>query len=321
MIKVSIIIPVYNVQAYIERCLKSVTNQTYMNLEIILIDDGSTDESGKICDEYAKKDKRIKCFHKQNGGLSSARNYAIKYITGNYVMYIDSDDWIKNNTIEVLVNLLEGNDFDIIEFGYQYVDENEKNIGKIEFHSSIINKTDEILKEFFYGRSITEVVWNKIYKAKLIKKIKFVEGRKYEDYMYTPEVLSQCNNIKIINDIFYYYLQRAGSIVNSNFNNDIFDKIYAGEYVEEFCKNNQEKYYYIARIRLMFCYIAVYQKIYNSDIRKEDKKIYKQKIKEKYNEIFKSVRNTNAFKKLLLKRKILLFLCYYNINLYCILCR
>lgn len=114
--KISVIVPIYNVEKYIEKCINSIINQTYKDLEIILVDDGSTDSSGKICDEYAKKDKRIKVIHKKNGGVSSSRNIALTIANGDYITWIDSDDWIEKDTYSKLADIILKNKADIIQF-------------------------------------------------------------------------------------------------------------------------------------------------------------------------------------------------------------
>ena len=116
-ILVSVIVPVFNVEKFLEKCVSSITNQTYKNLEILLVDDGSTDNSGTICDNFSKNDNRLKVFHKKNGGLSDARNYGIERATGSYIMFIDSDDWIENDTIELLLDKTIEEKSDIVVFG------------------------------------------------------------------------------------------------------------------------------------------------------------------------------------------------------------
>ena len=137
--KISVIIPVYNVEKYLKRCLDSVINQTYKNLEIILIDDGSTDKSGNICDEYAAKDKRIIVIHKENGGLSDARNKGLDICTGDYISFIDSDDWIENGFYEYVVNNVKDNDLLI----FDYYITNGKNSKWIKYKNTEVELSKE----------------------------------------------------------------------------------------------------------------------------------------------------------------------------------
>ena len=138
MDKISVIVPVYNVEKYLDKCVESIVNQTYKNLEIILVDDGSTDSCPEICDEWAKKDNRIKVIHKPNGGLSSARNAGMDSMTGSYIQFVDSDDYIKSNMIEVMYgNIIKG-DYDVCVCNYSFIDESDNVISATDFKKSIL---------------------------------------------------------------------------------------------------------------------------------------------------------------------------------------
>ena len=220
VIKLSVIIPVYNVEEYLDKCIKSVLNQTFSGeLEVILVNDGSTDKSPMICDKYALIDKRIKVIHKKNGGLSSARNAGIDVATGNYIAFLDSDDfWIKN-TINNFVEIAEKTSADILvgnavryihkESRYTSYPNNIKNEVKIK---STRNKLLYILKP---QNRFQWHVWKCIYKADLIKnnKLYFKEGLLFEDVEWLPRVLTCANSIEIVDKIFIAYrYQRPNSI-------------------------------------------------------------------------------------------------------------
>lgn len=216
---VSIVIPIFNVEKYLERCIESVINQTYKNLDIILVDDGSPDNCPKICDEYKKKDKRIKVIHKKNGGLSDARNCGMKIIKGDYLFFLDSDDYIPENAIEILLNIAIKNSSDIV-------------VGKyLEFSNDNIlkkNKDDEYevenfdcktsLQEMMYMHKIANSACGKIYKKSLFENIEYPKGKLMEDLGTTYKVFAKSKVITYTDFICYYYLvNNKGSIMNSNF--------------------------------------------------------------------------------------------------------
>lgn len=214
---ISIIVPVYNVEKYIFKCVDSIINQTYKNIEIILVDDGSTDRSGIICDEYKKKDNRVKVIHKKNGGLSDARNVGINEAKGNYLVFIDSDDWVTNNMIEYLYNLAYKYDADIVQGDYieSYTEDEyiKKTKEKINFYNSIESLNN------LYEEECTKavVVWNKIYKKYLFEEIRFPKDKLHEDEFTTYKLLHKSKKIVDSKMPIYYYRQREGSIMQSEF--------------------------------------------------------------------------------------------------------
>ena len=212
--KISIIIPVYNVELYIEECLESVVNQTYKNLEIILIDDGSTDNSGKICDKYAKLDSRIKVIHKKNGGAASAKNIGLKNITGEYVTFVDSDDFLDLKCIENKVSILENENADIVQSKFINLFKDTEVIEKYVNEKNIIYNKTEFLIEYINNWECS-LFWNKIYKTELMSDIYFIEGRCIDDEFFTYKVIQNANKI-IENDRYdYYYRQRISSSMNN----------------------------------------------------------------------------------------------------------
>ena len=163
---ISVIVPVYNVEKYLEKCVSSIVNQTYKNLEIMLVDDGSTDSSGKMCDEFAKKDDRIKVIHKPNGGLSDARNSALKIAKGDYIGFVDSDDYIADDMFETLCDLMEDNNSDISIVSF-YEIYNNKLIG-VRDSKELENMTKlEAMKELLIDSKIQSYAWNKLFKREL----------------------------------------------------------------------------------------------------------------------------------------------------------
>lgn len=219
--KVSIIVPIYKVEAYLDKCVESIVNQTYSNLEIILVDDGSPDNCPKICDEWAKKDERIRVIHKPNGGLSDARNAGMAVATGEYISFVDSDDWIECNMIETLYNEIIFSDSDIAACGIRMVWDDgrsdkilTKMCGKKVFYS-----TEETMLNLMQEMCILQTVWNKLYKRKNIENIAFPVGKINEDEFWTWKAIANSNKVVFIDIPLYNYLQRSGSIMrNGSFN-------------------------------------------------------------------------------------------------------
>ena len=212
---ISIIIPVYKVEKYLEKCIESVLKQTYTNLQIILVDDGSPDNCGKICDEYAKKDSRIEVIHKINGGLSDARNVGINRANGRYIGFVDSDDYIKEDMYEKLINLIKEYDadisicnlYDVID-GKEYVRNKDNGIHE---YSRI-----DILKEILLDKNIQSYAWNKLCKRELFDTIRFPVGRVMEDLGIAHKILFDAGQIAYSDEPLYYYYQRDGSTLHTD---------------------------------------------------------------------------------------------------------
>lgn len=204
---ISIIVPVYNVEDYVLRCLDSLINQSYEQIEIILVDDGSTDKSGKICDEFKKRDERIRVFHKKNGGLSSARNYGIKKAKGDKIAFVDSDDYVKKDLILDLYEEMQGKGADIVVCGYNDVIPEKATLSGKEATVRLLTKQE----------NIDIISWNKLYKKKLFVKndIYFPEGKKHEDTLTTYKLMSKAGKVSYIDKSLYVYVERKGSITAS----------------------------------------------------------------------------------------------------------
>ena len=213
--KISLIVPVYNVEKYLEKCVNSILKQTYKNLEIILVDDGSTDESAEICDKLKKDDNRIVVVHKTNGGLSDARNVGIGIATGNYLGFIDSDDYIQKDMYEYLYKLIKENNADISICNYMTIYEDKDfQVEKIPNEIQAYTKIDA-MRELLKRNQIQDYAWNKLYKRNLFNNIKYPVGRKMEDLGTTYKLFDKADKIIIGNQKKYFYLQRMGSIVNN----------------------------------------------------------------------------------------------------------
>lgn len=214
---ISIIIPVYNVEKYLDKCIDSVVNQTYTNLEIILVNDGSTDNSPAICNNWADKDNRIKVISKENGGLSDARNAGLAAANGEYIAFADSDDYIEPDMYEKLINTIYQTESDIALCKFRYVYETEQysvcsadSFDITEY--SAFNAMSALIDD-----RIRQVVWNKLYKTQLIKDILFDAGKFHEDEFWSYKVIGKASKIAEIDYTGYNYLQRENSIMNKRY--------------------------------------------------------------------------------------------------------
>ena len=216
MKKVTVIVPVYNVESYVKECILSLLEQTYSNLEIIIINDGSTDNSKEICEEIQGKDKRIIYISKKNSGVSDTRNVGIKQSTGDYITFIDSDDFIDNEYIDRMVTQLEECNVDMVVCNYIELYKNSKlSINNNEINDIIITNREAITK-VFSSRTFGGYLWNKIFKSEIIKKNKLFFNKDIhmcEDMLFICKYLSNCNNVKIISDKIYFYRMRQSSMV------------------------------------------------------------------------------------------------------------
>lgn len=249
MVKVSVIVPVYNVEKYLRKCLDSLVKQTLKEIEIIIVNDGTKDNSQTIIDEYVKKfPDNIKSFIKENGGLSDARNYGLKHATGEYVGFVDSDDYIENDMFEKMYNKAKSNDFDIVVCDLNYIYENENKYCSSNIKFDLIN-SNQIQNKMIY---IYPAAWNKIYRKNIIDKFEFKKGIWYEDVEFMYRILPYINSIGIVKEPLYQYVQREGAIT-STFNDKIFDYIDIWNGIIEFYKKNKIYDKYISEIE--YCYV------------------------------------------------------------------
>ena len=213
--KFSIIVPVYKVEKYIEKCIKSIINQTYKNFELIIVNDGSPDNSQQIIDKYVKLDKRITSYIKTNGGLSDARNYGLKYVKGDYILFIDSDDYINKDLLKCLNDEIKKNDIDVIRFRYDIIN-SKGEMGVPQHYFSNLDTIDAI--NLLLKDSVFETAWSYAYKTKFWKDNNFLFefGKVHEDYGLIPYVILKSKKISSIDYIGYNYVIREGSIMTSS---------------------------------------------------------------------------------------------------------
>ncbi len=224
---VSIIVPVYNVEDQLSRCVESLIRQTYTNLEIILVDDGSTDSSGKLCDEYKMQDSRIKVVHQQNAGLSGARNSGLDIASGEYIYFVDSDDYLAKDTIDKLIHQLHRFDADVMACGFSYVYDGAKPEFRFTSDEPGVWSGKESVIQMMRTNNICTVVWNKLYKAELWEGVRFPVGHIHEDEATTYKVLYKAKIVAYTPECLYKYFQRGGSLMNAGLSGRYKDYILA----------------------------------------------------------------------------------------------
>lgn len=249
---ISVIIPIYKVEDYLEQCIVSVTEQTYRNLEIILVDDGSPDRCPEICDEWALKDQRIKVIHKENGGLSDARNAGLKVATGEYISFVDSDDWIAPNMYEVMLDIMEKENADICACGIMASYTNKQEPVRV---CPAVGNSEEILKLLYDDTAFLVSAVNKIYRQKLWNDISFPVGKICEDTFTTYLLVDHAEKIVQISDPLYFYRIRENSIMTSAFSKKRMDEEEAWRCNYEYMKKN---------------YPSIYQKAFDFYLQKVD---------------------------------------------------
>lgn len=225
---ISVIVPIYKVEKYLDRCVESIVNQTYKNLEIILVDDGSPDNCPQICDNWAEKDNRIKVVHKENGGLSDARNTGMPFVTGEIISFIDSDDWIELDMFEKMLDRMREDDSDIVSCGVKWVEENGEIIRDVTAADGVLD-TKSSMKELINDGKIKQHVWNKLYKFDLIKDIPFEKGKYHEDVFWSYQIVGKAKKVSIVKESFYKYVQRANSIMGESYSAKRLDALDANK--------------------------------------------------------------------------------------------
>ncbi len=208
---VSVIIPVYNVENYLPECIESLLGQSLKDIEIILIDDDSTDDSGKICDIYSEKDDRIRVIHQKNSGVSSARNTGIDFAKSDHIMFVDSDDFVDKDFCRAPYEIAKQLDSDLVMFGYKNTDASKAHPDPAGFHARLLDRSEAMEQN---NNKI--IVWNKLYKTELFSDIRFPEGCVYEDIGTTYKLVHKATRPALLNmDLYYYRIKRSGSITAS----------------------------------------------------------------------------------------------------------
>lgn len=219
--KLSIIVPVYNVAPYLHRCVDSILAQTFQDFELILVDDGSSDNCPAICDEYGLSDSRIRVIHKPNGGLADARNAGIGIAQGDYLGFVDSDDWIDSNMYQSMIEMLEKHDADMVACGIAQELENGETAGRWPLgNQDKLYFPKDYIDNFYpdVRRDLMPSACNKVFKRKLFQTVRFPKGKLYEDSFIQLSLLNQCEKIAVCGNAYYHYIiNRGGSIQNNSY--------------------------------------------------------------------------------------------------------
>lgn len=280
--KLSIIVPVYNVKQYLDKCITSILDQSFKDFELILVDDGSTDGSGDVCETYAKSDSRVQVYHQSNQGQAVARNFALRKANGEYIGFVDSDDWIQPEMYERLINAVQDKDVDIVVCKYQTVSEEEKVMNILGYEDSFVMDKIKATTEILLDHKMQSFPWNKIYKRNLFDGIKYPIGRLFEDTATTYKLFYKSEKVVTIPYVGYNYRYNPNSTCNNK--NLDYMKLVKREYDNAlafgerymFCK----KYIQIEDVRKLcankaysrmrsFIHLQVHKKFALSDIQKK----------------------------------------------------
>lgn len=285
---ISVIVPVYNVEQYLDRCVNSIIHQTYRDLEIILVDDGSPDQCPQMCDEWSKKDNRIKVIHKKNGGLSSARNAGLDIASGDYIAFVDSDDYIDNQMLELMLDAAERNNAPVVCCGRIRVTTSTK-VEMFTLPQEKIFTGEEAIKEIFLSRAVEEAAWDKLYRAEIFANRRFPLGEINEDIVQTINILGSCDRIVHVGRALYYYCENYGSITKSGYNKNKavvlshLETIYS--YISEMYPSLIENYCYL---EARYCQGLLYLLLSDKRVLDENRADY-ERAYSKFKSAFKTI--------------------------------
>lgn len=224
---ISVIVPVYKVEAYLDRCVQSIVDQTYKNLEIILVDDGSPDNCPAMCDAWAEKDSRIMVIHKENGGLSDARNAGIDIATGELIGFVDSDDWISPDMYQLLYGRLEADNSDISACGVEMVWEDGTPSRMLTKSGCCVLDREEAMQAIIEESWLKQPVWYKLYKTEQIRNISFPVGKYHEDVFWSYQAVAKARRVSVVDTPCYHYSQRTDSIMGAGYSLKRLDSLEA----------------------------------------------------------------------------------------------
>lgn len=284
--EVSIIVPIYNVEKYLLKCLVSISKQKFSDFEVILVDDGSTDNSKEICKKFAEKDSRFNYFYKNNGGLSDARNYGLRRAKGKYIIFIDSDDFVEKDYVSVLYEGIKTSNSEICICSFNEVDTKGRKIKEVKVgEKNIVSGKELIKKHFTNAFNVANIVaWNKIYRHDVFKEVHYISGKYFEDEFIFVPLFWNLKKISFVSNAEYNYVQREGSITKSKFTEKkLNDNLEFREERINFFNNKDKKLYEIL--------IQDYKNYIISLIKDNTKFLSAQSIKklqEKYNILVKS---------------------------------
>ncbi len=310
---ISVIVPVYNVEKYLDKCIESIVNQTYRDLEIILVDDGSPDNCPAICDEWAKRDTRIKVIHKENGGLSSARNAGLDIATGEHITFVDSDDYLYKQSFEKMIKSLKIFDADISMCSSVSIDKNKKELSRNILDKNAVFLGEEIVEKFVI--SLNTSVWNKMFKSDCIGECRFPVGKIHgEDLVFITQIIGHKTVLVTTDYIGYCYRKNPNSITTSKFSAKRFDEVECKDIaynnlISVFPKYGKQAlaWRFHARLNLLRVLYSIGQ---NDFVEKESE--YKHWLKENF---------TNVYPYISKKTKAKYFALLYFKKIYCLIYR
>lgn len=267
---ISVIVPIYKVEAYLDRCLESIVNQTYENLEIILVDDGSPDNCPQMCDDWAKKDNRIKVIHNENSGVSYARNAGFELSKGEFIAFVDSDDWICETYIQDLYIVMRDECCDVVECDYSLVNDENCKIDKISSVSMEIFTAEEALHCNLIGDKFGDVIWNRLYHRSVVD-VKFENGKFHEDVYWVYQVLAKAKKLAHINQTLYFYFQRNDGFTGEKYTFKRIDAVLAGELRSRYISDKYPRLASIAQFQFIGMCMYHSQKLLESKIEEYEK--------------------------------------------------
>lgn len=268
---ISVIVPVYKVEQYLDRCVTSLVNQTYKNLEIILVDDGSPDGCPQMCDAWAKKDDRIKVIHKENGGLSSARNAGLQLAIGEYIGFVDSDDWVETDTYEHLHTILSDNEADFSAIEMEITEKETNFLQSRPLRVGILDKK-ELYNVFFRvtRKDIKYCVCDKLFKRSLIENEKFLEGMRFEDINYCFRVFKKCSKAVFSNQAKYYWFVNNEGITNNKIVHADMQMLNIWQDILSQCDVEMPEYSYFAKMNYKRAHMALLGKYVKYGVQREN---------------------------------------------------
>lgn len=305
---ISVIVPIYNLENYIDRCIKSIANQTYQNLEIILVDDGSTDGSREVCDKWEKTDKRIKCIHKVNGGLSSARNIGIDAANGDFIAFVDGDDWIDSSMYEILYTAIATTNGEIATCGMYLSD------GKSKKKYRCVSKIQEydkksVIKEILLDHSVDVSVCNKLYRKKVFESLRFPLGENNEDAAVALESIENVSRFVHVGVPLYYYFQREKSISHTYDMKNLDDLYKHSLQIENSIRRDYPELEKYANVYVLNQIITIIKCLL------KDKNVNREREMETYRKALKNYESKDVVKYLTIKRKVLLLLIHFKFDM------
>lgn len=252
MKKISVIVPVYKVEAYLDRCVQSIVNQSYRNLEIILVDDGSPDRCPEMCESWAKKDPRIRVIHKKNGGLSDARNAGMAVATGAYIAFLDSDDWIQPNMYELLLQRIKEDHSDISACGVEmFWEDGSREPCMLTPAGTHVLNHKQAMSAILQESLLKQPVWYKLYRADLIRDLLFPVGKYHEDAFWSYLAIARANRVSVFDAPCYHYAQRKGSIMGESYSLRRLDSLEAKELQLQYMKEHLPEFISLSHENLL----------------------------------------------------------------------